>query len=67
MQLLCKYLSECDKFKFCFLELFGIFFLNIFDPRTVATLVWPRLTAAAPADNLGYELQLWGVPGATRT
>ena len=67
MQMLCKYVPECGKFKFRFLELSGIFFLNIFDPWLVDTSVWMHSTAVAPAGNLGYEPQPWGDLGATRT
>ena len=35
--MLYKCLLACSKFKFCFLELSGIFFLNIFNLRLVAS------------------------------
>ena len=40
-------MSACGKFKFCFLELSGIFFLNIFNPKSVESI------EAEPMDTEG--------------
>ena len=45
--MLCKYLPVHGKFKFCFLELSGIFFLDIFDQWLIESM------EVEPADTKG--------------
>ena len=50
--MLCKYLLECHKFKFCFLEFSGILFSNIFNLWLV------EYVDAEPMDTEGPLLYL---------